>query len=335
MKTSAGKKSIPRGKIATRLGFLYHAFLENKVPPFYSGHLVNHLENDGILKLPLSHKPKLNGNSVHLLTNVPDYISLKLNLDERRLKCKKISQYPGYLVNLNGVNDGSTYLEEQLSKRNRKNLFAKKRKLETNHPIRYIFYYGDISKNQYDFLFSEFYTMLKKRFIEKKMYNNNLLNWKFYHELVYPLILKKKASLFVIYDGEKPITITLNFHLKNLVSSAIQTYDINYSKYNMGDISMLKHIEWCIANNIIIFDLGMGYTAYKVKWCNHIYRFNHHLFYHPANIISMSTAALIITKCRLRQFLRDKNVIGKRLQLSKLLYRTRVKQLANFNWKES
>ncbi len=335
METSMGTKTILREQVASKLGLMFYTFIENRVPPFYSEKIVNNLDNNSVVKLPKSKDTNKIKNSVYRVTNVPDYLNLELDFGKTPLKCTRISQYQGFLVNLKGINDSKTYLEQQLSKRNIKNLYAKQRKLEGSHKISYTFHYGDISRTHYDFLFTEFYNMLEQRFLEKRMYNNNLLSWKYYFELVHPMILEKKASLFVIYDGEKPITITLNFHLHNIVSSYIQTYDINYSHYNMGDISMLKHIEWCKKNDFIIFDLGMGHTDYKIKWCNHIYRYSHHLFYNPKSLISRAKATLLIFKYRLRQYLRDKEIIGKKFQMNKILYITRAKKLANFNWKES
>lgn len=334
MDTKTRTKSSRNEEVISKLGFLYSIFVENHIPPYYQEAIVNTLDNNRIT-LPAGQSPIKGNSSVVLVPNIPDYLNVSLNLGEAGMKCKKASQYQGFLVHLKDGIDSKTYLSEQLSKRNIKNLYAKQRKLEAGHKISYIFHYGDISKEHYDFLFTEFYTMLKRRFLEKKMYNNNLLNWKFYYDLAYPMILKKKASLFVIYDGEKPITLTLNFHLKDIVFSYIQTYDIDYSHYNMGDISMVKHIEWCQKNEFSVFDLAMGQTDYKLKWCNHVYNFEHHLFFNPGSAYSSLKSYLLSQKLRLRQYLRDKDIIGKRFQMDKFLFKRRVKRLNNFNWKES
>ncbi|MDX1364916.1 MAG: GNAT family N-acetyltransferase [Arenibacter latericius] len=328
-------KTIIKESVVSKLGFLYYTFIKNSVPPFYMETITNQLNKGCVIKLPKSDDSHKTIKGVHMVTNVPDYLSINLNIVGTQLKCSKISQYQGFLVNLKDFKDSQSYLKQQLSKRNIKNLYAKQRKLEGSHNISYTFHYGDITETQYDFLFTELYNMLEKRFYEKKIYNNNLLSWKYYYDLVYPMILNKKASLFVIYDGEKPITITLNFHLMSMVFSYIQSYDLNYSNYNMGDISMLKHIEWCKKNDFTIFDLSMGHTDYKIKWCNHTYRYKHHLFYNSSSITSRTKASVIILKFKLRQYLRDKDIIGKKFQLDKFFYKSKVKQLDSFNWKES
>ena len=70
---------------------------------------------------------------------------------------------------------------------------------------------GDISKSEYDFIFSEFRRLLEKRFTDKQVSNNNLneKEWNFYYDVAYPLIVEKKAALFVVYDNDKPIGLSL------------------------------------------------------------------------------------------------------------------------------
>lgn len=334
METITRTKPNRNKQVISKLGFLYSIFVDNHIPPYYQEAIVNTLDNNYI-KLPIDQAPIKGKDGIDVVPNIPDYLTAPLNIGDTGFKCTRVRQYQGYLVHLKGGIDCKSYLSEQLSKRNIKNLYAKQRKLEAGHKISYIFHYGDIAKDHYDFLFTEFYTMLKRRFLEKKMYNNNLLNWKFYYDLAYPMLLEKKASLFVIYDGQKPITMTLNFHLRDIVFSYIQTYDIDYSGYNMGDISMVKHIEWCKENDFSVFDLAMGQTDYKLKWCNHIYNFEHHIFFNGSSSFSSVKSYILSQKLRLRQYLRDHDIIGKRFQMDKFLFKSRVKRLNNFNWKES
>jgi CelD/BcsL family acetyltransferase involved in cellulose biosynthesis len=225
-------------------------------------------------------------------------------------------------------------LLNQLSKRNRKNLFSKVRKLENNHQVTYKMYYGGITKEHYDFLIDTFYKLFDRRFKEKRIYNKNLINWKYYHELIYPMILDKKASLYVIYDQDKPIDITLNFHLGHIVFSFMHTYDIDYSNFNMGDISMLKHLDWCFGHQIALFDLSIGETGQKIKWCNYSYDFKYHIFYNPKSLNSNILTLIICLKLKLKQFLRDRNIIGKLFQYDKFFYKRRAKKLKNFNWRK-
>lgn len=168
--------------------------------------------------------------------------------------------------------------------------------------------------------FDVFHKLVHRRFNDKRVYNNNLIKWKYYNNLVYPMILEKKTSLFVIYDKEKPIDITLNYHLGDIVFSFMHTYDIDYSRFNLGDISMVKHIDWCIEHQIPIFDLSIGETGQKIKWCNYSYDFKYHVFYNPGSVSSRLKTRIICLKLKQKQFLRDKNIIGKNLKLLKSIY---------------
>ena len=63
----------------------------------------------------------------------------------------------------------------------------------------------------YDYVFSYFKTLLRKRFFSKKTNNNNLnpQEWAFYKDVTLPMIRNKEAALFVTYDENKPIAITV------------------------------------------------------------------------------------------------------------------------------
>ncbi len=172
-----------------------------------------------------------------------------------------------------------------------------------------------------------------KRFHQKKIYNRNLVKWKYYQDLFYPMILDRKASIFVISDQEKPITITLNLHISDIVFSHIQIYDVDYSKYSMGDIAIFKNIEWCYKNNINLWDFSKGATVNKLRWSNHIYQFDYHLFYNNNSLISKIMVNYITLKLIFKQLLRDRGIIGGVFQLDNLYYYTKMKKLKNYDWK--
>jgi len=313
---------------------VFELFLQNRIHPFYATQIINILTNN---KLNIDHSETIKTmvNKPTVIADIPDYLDVEIIAGTDTGKVKKIRQYKGFLMDLTNSADTNDYLLNQLSKRNRKNLFSKLRKLENDHQITYKMYFGDISKEHYDFLFDVFYKLFDRRFKEKKIYNKNLINWKYYHELIYPMILDKKASLYVIYDQDKPIDITLNFHLGDIVFSFMHTYDIDYANFNMGDISMLKHLDWCFENQIAIYDLSIGETGQKIKWCNYSYDFKYHIFYNPKSVSSRLSTQIIYLKLKLKQFLRDKNIIGKLFQYDKFFYKRRIKKLQNYDWKES
>ncbi len=313
------------------LGFVFKLFFENTLYPFYKNTITNKLSGAAIdLTPPLKEVP--NGLVV---PDIPDYLRVNLATRDGNIGQKRVMQYKGYLANLMGCPNVDSYMALQLSARNRKNLRSKIKKMESTHQISYEFHYGKIEKKLYDYLFDEFYKLLETRFTEKKVYNKNLIYWKYYHELSYPLILDKKAVLFVIYDNGKPIDLTLNFLLNDMAFSFIQGYDIAYSNYNLGDISMVKHIDWCISNQISVFDLSMGETDYKIKWCNYEYPFFYDIFYNKKSLTSVVKTYITVKKLELKQYLRDRNIIGKLFQYDRFFYKSRVKKLKNYNWKET
>jgi hypothetical protein len=186
------------------------------------------------------------------------------------------------------------------------------KKLETSFNISYKMYHGDISKQEYDFIFEEFFKLLYIRSIEKGISNNFQIKRKnFYYKLVYPLILKRKASFFVIFNGKNPIDVCLNFHNKNFVYQLIRTYDINYSKFNTGYIDLIKQIEWCVDNKISFINFSYGDYYWKRRWCNTVYKYDYNIFYNSKSIKSMTKAILYITEFKIRHVLREKGLIDK------------------------
>ena len=53
----------------------------------------------------------------------------------------------------------------------------------------------------------------------------------FYRDVALPMILEKKASLFVVYEDSNPIALRLNYFSENTLFHAITTFDIDYSKF--------------------------------------------------------------------------------------------------------
>ena len=307
---------------------------ENNINPFYGNIIVNKLTNQKIIT-SFNREESKKDIKIYTVADIPDFLNVLLKEKNDDLKVKKIPQYKGYLIDLTKFKNAEDLFFQTLSRNPRKNFRSKKRKLESAHDISYSFHYGEIEKDYYDYLFEICYKLMEERFHEKKIYNRNLTKWKYYHDLFYPLILDKKASIFVISDQEKPITITLNFHVSDIVFSHIQIYDLDYSRYSMGDIAIFKNIEWCYRNDFNIWDFSKGATDNKLRWSNHVYQFNYNLFYDHKSLFSIATAELIKIKLTFKQFLRDKGIIGGMFQLDRLYYYTKMKKLKNYNWKNN
>jgi len=296
--------------------FIFSLFLEQAVSCFFESNLINKITNTSF---SATTSYAANRDKKYFIKNIPDYINV--NNQSTRLTYSDVPQYKGFLLNFKGITSSEDYLLKNLSKRNRKNIVQKKKLLALNHSIRYQIFFGAIDAKEYHSIFTTFYTLLKNRFDEKKVYNRYLENWDDLYASVFSKINTKQASLFVIYDTGKPISITLNFHLADIVFSHIQAYNISYSKYQLGDISMLHHLEWCISHTIQIFDLSMGETYYKLKWKNQDYLFYHRIYYNSASLKETIWAKILVIQLKFMQFLRDKKIIGFSFSLDKLRYK--------------
>src|SRR5690606_6221944 len=158
--------------------------------------------------------------------------------------------------------------------------------------------------------FGHFRRLLEKRFLDKGTTNNNLdpKEWNFYHEVAYPMILEKKASLFVIYNGSVPIGVTLNYFSENIVFDAITVFDIDYEKFHLGSVTIMKLIEWSIDQGLRYFDFSKGYFDYKKRWANKEYEFEYHLYYDTGSIRSLLLSYLIAYYFNLKNYLRKKKL---------------------------
>jgi len=299
--------------------FFFDLFKTGYVSPLYRLPIRNRLTDDVLFDdTDAKVAPEVNGVSV--IWDIPEYLEVVVRDIPPNVKVTKVRQYKGYLMNLSPFKNLDGFLAEQLSSRNRKKLRSKHRKLESEHEVRYAFYFGVMEKEEYHRLFDAFYGFLEERFEEKKMVNNNLGKWDYYRELVYPMILEKRASLFAIYDKDKPITIGMQFHLSRTVFSYVQSYDIAYSQYNMGDISTMKRLEWCFEQGFDTLDLSMGETDYKIKWCNHPYDLYFHVFHNSKSVVSVFKSRILISKLAFKQYLRDKDILGKMFKLDKFKF---------------
>jgi CelD/BcsL family acetyltransferase involved in cellulose biosynthesis len=225
------------------------------------------------------------------------------------------------------------FLAENFKSENRKKLRAKIRKLENQGTITYQFHWGEIDRKTYYSLFDKFYNMLEERFREKKMYNRNLIHWPFFYGDTYTQILNKSACLFTIMDKGEPIALSLNYVKRDIMFSFIQTFDSQYSKFSLGDICILKKLEWCFEQNIQFYDMAMGETYNKKTWSNYTYGFSNYLFYRMKDPRAAIKVWINSNKMILRQWLRDKGIIGKWFQFDKFFYKIRARKLRDFDWK--
>lgn len=259
-------------------------------------------------------------NKVFVIYDVPSFYKLKVKSDSKKvLKLHRVKQYEGFLIDLDKYSTLDEYFLSTFGKSSRMKLRKYSKRLEHCFNISSKMYLGFIEKMEYDFLFEQFMTLLVHRYSKKAISYNNMeaKEWSFYKDVAYSLILEKKASLFVLYNGKLPIAITYSYHTDTSLIDAITVFDIDYTKFNLGYVNNLKLIDWCLENNIKQLDFSKGYFDYKKRLGNLEYNFEYHVYYDNSSIISRSYAFLIKKYFELKQYMRDKKINEK---LHKITY---------------
>lgn len=260
-------------------------------------------------------------NKVCLIYDVPKHFKTGFNLEPKKIKRHRIPQYPGFLLDVAPFKDFTDYMAKTFSKSSRYKLNKYRRRLESSFNIRYTMYNGEMDKGEYLRVFDQFEDLLRKRFLQKQITNNNLepAEWNFYKEATYPMILEKDAALFVVYNGETPIAVTLNYIQGNTLIDAITVFDIDYEKFHLGSVNIMKLIEWTLDNKLGFFDFSKGYYEYKKRWTNKEYDFEYHLIYDSSSPLSTVLAWNIKLYFQFKQYLRSKDLNTKFHSLTFLL----------------
>lgn len=239
------------------------------------------------------------------IKNVPDYLQPQLETGFAGLSYFRTR---GYAIHLDGFAEVESYLQQAIKPRMRSSVRSKIRQLESQHNIRYHRFYGRIDRQEYETLMSLLKDMMVRRFQQKEEQNERVAEWDKFHRLFYPLILEKRASLFVIYKDATPIAIALNYHLDRIFFYAIASYDIAYSNYGMGHITIYRQLEWCLAHSYTLYDMSMGDLKYKLDWCNSPYNFTTQLVYLKKSPRAFILARFLGAKLGLKNYLKAKKV---------------------------
>lgn len=241
------------------------------------------------------------------LSLVPSYI--KLHIKDTTIKHKIIAQNNwGYAIHLDSDSTIDTYLQRQFKSKYRSIIRRYINRLEACFSITYKLYYGDISKDTYEFIFNSLKEMIVNRFKQRNEENKELYKWDILLDETYEKIKNKQASLFVIYDEDKPIEISLNYHFGSMLFSTISSYDINYSKFGLGHVEIYKQVEWCCANNYLLYEMGVGGMDYKRRWSDTIYNFEHHITYSKVSLLSIIKGRTEVFKIKLKENLKAKKI---------------------------
>ncbi|WP_283636517.1 GNAT family N-acetyltransferase [Aquaticitalea lipolytica] len=248
-------------------------------------------------------------NKVAIIYDVPNFFTVDYD-EKSSIKLNKVRQYEAYYGNIGSIKSKddilSTFFNSSKSKYNfKRNLRQFDETIPGNS---YKVYFGHIDKSDYDREIKIFKELLSKRFDKISMFNTVLPMWDFYEELIYPLILEKKVVLSVVYNSNQPIALSINFLNDRMLTVSIRTFDIDYFKLNIGNIEIYKLIEWCIDNNIEIFDLSKGEGDYKMRWTTTEYFYDHHIIYDSKSITAVILGKLLIGHFQIKQYLRDQKI---------------------------
>ena len=285
-------------------------FCFGKFYPFYRS-IVNTTDNSHTPNEAYQKSEKGN-SSIQVITDIPPYFEIDIDKKDNALSFLELKMYEGFLADLSAHTNIDDYLKSQFSRKGRSTLRRRVKRLEHCFDISYKIYHGNISQEEFQFLFKGLHAMLTQRFRQRGDTHLAFKDWELIQKNAFPLILAKKASLFVIHNGSEPIDICLNYHHKNIIINLIRGYDIAYSKFGLGHIDLLKQMEWCFYHNYAIFDLSRGDMPYNRQWCNVIYTFKCQVVYGKKNASQGIGAYALVNFYKFKEFLKKK-------KLSKLL----------------
>lgn len=234
-----------------------------------------------------------------IFRDVPGYFEVDHTNVGNNITLKKVATHTGYYVDLANFGDFDAYFNEMLGSKSRSNFRRHKNRLEKCFEISYRAYFGDIGKSEYDRLFEELRQLLVRRFAEKQEFNYELQYLGDFHNVVFDMILERKANIFVIYHGKKPISIRINMFKKNVAYYIMSGYDIEYSKFHLGFLDMALNIEWMFKMKFDIYDLLKGYGYYKKKWTNSSYSCQDYYLYDSSHLLNSWIVSLAVFKSRI------------------------------------
>jgi hypothetical protein len=296
--------------------FIYD-FFEKNIIHFLIKQISNKTNNKDVINTSYIGESNFE-NAIHEIKFIPSYFNVlyhDLPPSYNLIKFKRVDQF---LINLDGYFGVQEYLKSRMGPKSQSQLRRRINRLELCFDIRYAFYYGEIAKPIYDSLFHSCELFIERRFEQRGDIFSSKDRWDDIKESSYQMILEKKASLFVIYCNEKPIDICLNYHFQNVVNAVIRSYDIDYSKFWLGQIDLYKQIEWCFNNDFLIYDLMWGELEYKLRWANEIKKYDHHFIYQDNKRFKTVFVRIIIQLYRINDFLKKRDIY-------KLFHKIRVK----------
>ena len=275
--------------------YFFEIFEKGNIPQIFS-EITTHGEHQSIQNPEYEDR----SDTVYSFFFIPDY--LKPVYNTAKLNTKTISQFfKGYAILLDGFASADAYVKARF-RSNAKGIRRRVKRLETCFDISYKTFYGEIQREEYDALLDALEKMLVRRFEQRNDVSQSLKQWDRYKKMYFSLINEKKASLFVVYEKNTPIVVSLNHHFHGRLFSAISSYDIDFGKFSLGSVEIFKKLDWCIANDHLSYEMGMGDLSYKREWCNHIYQFEQQILYPKKSLSGWLTATTEYLKASVKEF---------------------------------
>ena len=236
----------------------------------------------------------------------PSYLTPQF-IKQKKTVVTKVSQKKiiGYAISIEENSGFEDFFKNAFSKSFRGNIKRFVNRFEACFNSDYKMFFGNINKSDYDFLMQELRNMLTKRFNQREESNKILNNWEHYLKSTFEKINSKKASLFVIYHDKTPVQISINYHFDKILFISIPSYNIDFAKFSLGNISIYKLLEWAVNNKYQIMDLEYGYLEYKRRWSNYIYHFDHHVIYQKNNFKSSILASFEVLMLKTKNILKS------------------------------
>lgn len=267
------------------VNFFYHEF----IIVGYGYSFINKIKNN--LTGALINNPKTNKcsediykNKIQYINYVPFYLDINFKPEYAKVSFNK---FTGYAINFEGVTSLNDYLLKQFKPKNRTRVRARIKRLETCFNITYKLHHGAIDKDHYNFLIDKLIAFIERRFTQRGDNPEWLSNIERIRDNTYTRLLDKSASLFVIYNNDDPINISLNFHCDNVIIGYYRSYDVDYSKFRMGYVDTAKQVECCINLQIQYLDLGHGYLLYKEEWSNYLYTNKNYIAFNKRKLVPL------------------------------------------------
>ena len=283
---------------------------------------------DNSLFYSSKHKSVINDFKVNFISLFPQYLTPEVSICANQ-KVKRLNQENlfGFGILLDGVSDIDSYLNNNFKSSTRGPIKRKLKRLESCFNIQSKIFYGKITETEYNTIMSSLKNMLTNRFIQKNDSNEAFGKWENYLNTTLPLIKNKEASLFVMYSNEDIIGVSLNYHKNSILIGHIIAYNIDYSKFGLGNTIVYKLIDWSIKNGYSILDMGNGALDYKRIWSNFSYNYEYYIVYNKS-IAPFIIGQLEILKIKIKNLLKKLKIISTFRRVKKILI-TRKKREQN------